>query len=173
MGVAFYLWMPFFPFDLSLIPRNLCTFIRFRIQECTNLFLRSAIYAFTPWDASLGPYLFFVCKYAQWPHCCSHMRRDHTEVTDYESKLKPPIGIKGHIFIRIIHPNTISCTPICGEEEWRLSVSLTWSWPNLHQQCVIILNRASSNLWQKHNSSSTASLLPHLPRAAQRKERRH
>lgn len=45
------------------------------------------------------------------------MRRDHTEVTDYESKLKLPIGIKGHIFIRIIHPNTISCTPICGEEE--------------------------------------------------------
>lgn len=51
------------------------------------------------------------------------MRRDHTEVTDYESKLNPPIGIKGHIFIRIIHPNTLSCTPICGEEEWRLSES--------------------------------------------------
>lgn len=59
------------------------------------------------------------------------MRRDHTEVTDYESKLKPPIGIKGHIFIRIIHSNTISCTPICGEEGWRFSVSLTWLAPTV------------------------------------------
>lgn len=64
---------------------------------------------------------FFVCKYAQWPHCCSHMRRDHTEVTDDESELKLPIGIKGHNFIRIIHPNTISCIPIRQGEEWRHS----------------------------------------------------
>lgn len=100
-----------------------------------------------PMGCLLGPVFVFVCKYTQWPHCCSHIRRDHTEVTDYESKLKSPIGIKGHIFIRIIPPNTISCTPICGEQEWRVSVSLIQSSPNLHQHCVIILNRVSSSWW--------------------------
>lgn len=35
-------------------------------------------------------------------------------MTDRESKLKTPVRIKGHCFIRIIHSNTINFTPALG-----------------------------------------------------------
>lgn len=62
--------------------------------------------------------------------CCSRPRRAHTEATAYELKLKPTVGIKGHSFIRIIHPDTISCTPNCREERLKETLSF-WFWSNL------------------------------------------
>lgn len=38
----------------------------------------------------------------------------YTRVTDSESKLKTPVGIKGHCFIRIIHSNTINLALLRG-----------------------------------------------------------
>lgn len=39
-------------------------------------------------------------------------------MTDSESKLKTPVGIKGHCFIRIIHSNTINSPLLGGVGGW-------------------------------------------------------
>lgn len=54
-----------------------------------------------------------LCTY--WPFHCSHPVVAYTGVTDSESKLKTPVGIKGHCFIRIIHSNTINLALLWGK----------------------------------------------------------
>lgn len=52
---------------------------------------------------------------ASWPFHGSHPGVAHVGVTDSESKLKTPVGIKGHCFIRIIHSNTINLPLLWGK----------------------------------------------------------